>query len=169
MKHIINRDNTCCFSGYRPEKLPWGIDESDKRCETLKENLFTVSNKVINNGYSHFICGMARGSDTYFCETILALRDIYNGISIEAAIPYEKQAEKWLPEERERYSILVGKCDIVTFVSKEYSGYCMLKRNRYMVNNSSLLLAVYDGKLGGTANTVKYAVHKGLDVIEIIP
>ena len=30
---------TVCFSGYRPEKLPWGYDEDDPRCAALKERL----------------------------------------------------------------------------------------------------------------------------------
>ena len=29
----------CCFTGHRPEKLPWGTDESDPRCVKLKEEL----------------------------------------------------------------------------------------------------------------------------------
>ena len=30
---------TCAFSGHRPEKLPWGEDESDPRCAALKIRL----------------------------------------------------------------------------------------------------------------------------------
>ena len=28
---------TCCFTGHRPNKLPWGGDEEDQRCLTLKK------------------------------------------------------------------------------------------------------------------------------------
>ena len=33
------RPVTCCFTGHRPEKLPWGDDEADPRCRALKRKL----------------------------------------------------------------------------------------------------------------------------------
>jgi uncharacterized phage-like protein YoqJ len=45
----------------------------------------------------------------------------------------------------------------------------MLKRNRYMVDHSSVLIAVFDGVLGGTMQTINYARKKGLEIIEIRP
>ena len=30
---------TCAFTGHRPQSLPFGFDESDKRCVRLKEIL----------------------------------------------------------------------------------------------------------------------------------
>ena len=42
-------------------------------------------------------------------------------------------------------------------------------RNKYMVDNSDLLLAVWNGKKGGTANTVKYARKKEKEVVIINP
>jgi uncharacterized phage-like protein YoqJ len=112
---------------------------------------------------------MARGSDTYFCEAVLILREKYAGITVEAAIPYENQASGWREDERDRYRCLVGQCDHVTYVSREYSRNCMLKRNRYMVDNASVLLIVYDGMPGGTGSTLKYAKRRGLEIVEIEP
>ena len=169
MRPLINRDNTCCFSGYRPEKLPWGADESDPRCVGLKEALKDATEGIIRSGVRHFICGMARGSDTYFCDAVLSLREEYAFATLEAAIPYEAQARRWQDEERERYSRLVGLCDYVTYISREYTRGCIFVRNRYMVDNASVLLAVYDGKPGGTGNTLKYAARRGLEIIELAP
>jgi len=169
MHALINRDNSCCFSGYRPEKLPWGDNESDARCVILKQKLLETAERTILSGLRHFICGMARGCDVYFCETMLILREKYGEITIEAAIPYERQAAAWKEDERARYNGLIGQCDMVTFVSSEYSRSCMSKRNRYMVGNSSMLIAVYDGKPGGTKNTIGLAVRRGLEIVEIEP
>ena len=45
----------------------------------------------------------------------------------------------------------------------------MNRRNRYMVDRSSLLLAVYDGiPQGGTMNTLAYAMRKGVQTV-IVP
>jgi uncharacterized phage-like protein YoqJ len=169
MKPLINRDNTCCFSGYRPEKLPWGINEEDERCNRLKEKLYDVAQAVYASGIRHFICGMARGSDMYFCETVLALREEHPGITVEAALPCEEQAAKWTEAQRSRYYLLLQQCDYETYVSRRYTPECMLRRNRYMVDNSSVLIAVYDGRFGGTMHTVGYAETNGLEIIQIKP
>lgn len=34
------QSRTCCFTGHRPEKLPWGTDEGDPRCRMLKKKLY---------------------------------------------------------------------------------------------------------------------------------
>ena len=64
--HVRARQVTCSFTGHRPEKLPWGEDESDIRCAELKERLFDAVLAAYDQGYRHFLCGMARGSDFWF-------------------------------------------------------------------------------------------------------
>jgi len=169
MYPLINRDNSCCFSGYRPEKLPWGADEGDLRCEALKMRLSEAAEKIFLSGIRHFICGMARGSDMFFCEVVLCLREKHGGITVEAAIPYEDHASGWREKDRDRHFYLTERCDYATYVSSEYKRSCMLRRNRYMVDNSAVLLAVYDGKPGGTKYTIEYAMRRGLEIIEIVP
>ena len=45
----------------------------------------------------------------------------------------------------------------------------MNRRNRYMVDRSSLLIAVYDGiPQGGTLNTLSYAMGQGVRTV-ILP
>ena len=161
----MERERTCCFTGHRPEKLPWGSDEGDPRCTALKERLRDMLEEAYQAGYRHFISGMARGTDLYFCEAALALRDERPGITVEAAIPCEEQAARWPEEERQRYFNLIGRCDLETMVQHHYDRGCMLRRNRYMVDRSSRLIAVYDGMLGGTMYTLTYAMKQGLEVL----
>ena len=52
------RPISCCFSGHRPGKLPWGDDEGDRRCLALKERLWNEMEAAYERGYRHFICGM---------------------------------------------------------------------------------------------------------------
>ncbi len=158
---------TCCFTGHRPDKLPWGSDESDPRCLALKERIRSTLEEAYRRGYRHFICGMARGCDLYFCEAALALRDDRPGVTVEAAIPCESQAARWSEAERERYFRLVGLCDFETMIQRQYDRGCMLRRNRYMVDRSSLLVAAFDGTLGGTMYTLAYAMKRGVEIVRI--
>lgn len=45
----------------------------------------------------------------------------------------------------------------------------MMKRNRYMVDASQVILAVWNGKPSGTGNTIRYAQEQGKTVIVIDP
>ena len=38
------------FTGHRPEKLPWGSDESDPRCEALKQQLLEAVRAAAGEG-----------------------------------------------------------------------------------------------------------------------
>lgn len=160
----MDREHTCCFTGHRPEKLPWGCDEDDPRCLSLKERIAAALEEAYAAGMRHFICGMALGADFYFCEAVLALRERHGDLTVEAAIPCEEQAAHWREADRQRYFSLVERCDFETMVQHHYDRGCMLRRNRYMVDRSAMLIAAYDGLMGGTMYTIQYAMKKGLEV-----
>lgn len=122
------RPISCCFSGHRPGKLPWGDDEGDRRCLALKERLWNAMEAAYERGYRHFICGMAQGCDLYFCELALALRQLHGDVTVEAAIPCPSQAEGWPAEQRLRWQRLVAACDYETMVQQQYSPGCMQRR-----------------------------------------
>ena len=161
----MNREITCSFTGHRPEKLPWRGDENDPRCLALKDHLAAAVEEAYDKGMRHFLCGMARGADFYFCDAVLALRERRNGVTLEAVIPCEEQAARWTERERERYFTLVERCDGETMLQHHYDKGCMLRRNRYLVDHSAMLIAVYDGMLGGTMYTLSYAMKRGLETV----
>lgn len=165
----MGREETCCFTGHRPEKLPWGDRESDPRCAQLKRWLDRAVLECYQKGSRHFLCGMAQGADLYFCESALRLRQLYSDLRVEAAVPCRSQADRWPEADRSRYLRLLERCDLVTLVQEVYTPGCMMRRNRYMVERSSRIIAVYDGYPGGTRNTLLYALRRGLDVVQIDP
>ncbi|MBO5340056.1 MAG: DUF1273 family protein [Oscillospiraceae bacterium] len=161
----MDREHTCCFTGHRPDKLPWGTDETDPRCAALKEKIAEAVERAYQAGCRHFICGMARGCDLYFCRVVLDLRSHRPEVTVEAAIPCESQTDSWPEAERICHAGLLDQCDFETMVQHRYDRGCMMRRNRYMVDRSCRIVAVYDGiPKGGTANTLAYALKQELTV-----
>ena len=167
--NTLSRGKTCCFTGYRPEKLPWGFDEGDPRCARLAQRLYDFAEALYLSGIRRYLCGMALGSDMLFCQAVIRLRALHLEIVLEAAIPFPGQSDRWPEQARERYLELLHGCSRITVLSEQYTPACMRERNEYMVNQSSVLVAVYDGKRGGTMMTVNYAKKQGLEILQIMP
>jgi uncharacterized phage-like protein YoqJ len=161
------RQGSCCFTGHRPGKLPWGYNETDPRCLALKRRIADAIEAAYDQGYHHFLCGMALGCDLYFCERVLELRKQHPDVTIEAALPCPTQADSWPPAQRARYAAMVAACDFETLVSEKYTPSCMQRRDRYMVDHASLLIAAFDGTAGGTRYTVEYAMRQRVNIVDL--
>ena len=135
----------CAFTGYRPQKMPFGFDESDPRCIDFKARLRDTIEDLIGKGFAHFISGGALGMDLYAAETVLDLKEKYPWIILEMVSPFDDQTAKWLPEYQQRHERLFAAADIVTATGHAYTQGCLFRRNRYLVDNADLLLAAYDG------------------------
>ena len=56
-------ENSCAFTGHRPQKLPWRYDESDAGCVRLKAILAVKIVELADTGTTTFLSGMAEGTD----------------------------------------------------------------------------------------------------------
>ncbi len=112
---------------------------------------------------------MALGVDMDFAEIVLKLRNKYP-IKLECAIPCPDQTLKWNDKDKLRYDGILKRADSVNLISERYTPECMLKRNRYMVDKSELVIAVFNGaKTGGTWCTIEYAKsrNKTIELIDL--
>ena len=155
----------CGFTGHRPEKLPWGMDESDPRCVALKLRLRQTVMEQMAHGVDTFLCGMARGTDLYFAEAVLEEKASGKLLRLEAMLPCPEQADRWVEADRVRYDALLRQCDAVYLLEPKYSDGCMLRRNRALVDRAHRLISVWDGSPSGTAATVRYAHKQGKPVV----
>lgn len=158
------KETTCCFSGHRPMKLPWGMREGDPRCQKMKSWISEALEELYSSGYRRFICGMAIGCDMIFAEAVIALRQVHPDVILEGAVPCDDQASRWNKAQKQHYAELISSADVIKTFQPNYSGNCMQRRNEYMVDEASLLLACYDGRPGGTMKTILYAQRQGLEV-----
>ena len=163
-------NTACAFTGHRPSKFPWRYDETDSRCVALKEELTGQITKLAEAGVTDFFSGMAEGTDTYCAQIVLDLRRKNPALNLHCVLPCEGQADSWSDSAQERYHTIVGQADFVDYVSRKYYDGCMLARNRRLVDQAGILLAVYNGeRRGGTAATVRYARKAGREIIMIDP
>ncbi len=165
----MDPSRTCCFTGHRPEKLPWGLDEGDPRCIAIKFSLSREIEGLYHRGFRHFISGMAMGCDLYFAEAALELREKFPDLTVEGAVPCPTQADRWPEEQRRRWQDILARCDLESMVQQHYDRFCMLRRDRYMVDRSAAILAVFDGRSGGTQYTLNYAMDKKLEILLLDP
>lgn len=161
----------CAITGYRPEKLPFGGDEAREEIDAVKRRIFCEILRMTREGVSIFISGMARGVDMWAAETVFQIRDTLpdRNVQLWAAIPYNRQAASWKDTDKERYARILERADRIEYISHAYYSGCFHKRNRWMVEHATHLLAVYDGKTGGTRYTVNYARDRGLNMTIIEP
>ena len=168
--NLLSKEKTVCFTGHRVQKLPWRSNETDERCVKMKETLRAELKKAIMNGYNTFLCGMALGFDLICAEEVISLRETYKDIRIYGALPCMDQQKMWHINDKLRYQKLLEKLDGIRCLHETYCGSeCFLERNRFMVDNSSLMIALYNGVTGGTKSTVDYARKKGLEIVIIKP
>lgn len=164
----MDRSITCCFTGHRPEKMPFAATRYSFANHTFRRQLEYAVQKAVLDGYRHFITGMSRGMDLWAAMCVLDFKRAYPGLSLEAAIPCPEQSARWRDDDIRLYQFVLCRCDVKTVLSPRYVSGCMEKRNRYMVDHSSLLIAAFDGRPGGTYNTCAYAKRRNVRIYNVL-
>ena len=126
------RQHRCCFTGHRPEKL--NISE-----EQLCVRLGLEIDRAIEDGFTTFISGMAKGVDICAAELVLKRR------------------------------VSDDRLKLMRCISQEFSYSTYQRRNEWMVDHSGRVIAVYTGESGGTRNTIAYAKQQHIPCVIITP
>ncbi len=151
------------FTGHRPEKLPWGWDESAPACIDFKARLLYEIENAYSEGARYFLSGMADGVDIYAAEAVLELQKKYPDIKLIAVFPYGLG-------DSERKRSIARRAHAVVSISGEYKRECFMERNAYLIRRCSRLICGYSGEsTGGTAATMRMAMRLGrrLTVVSI--
>ncbi len=161
--------HTCSFTGYRPSKLKFLFDKNSAEYKKLYEVLTEEIIHLIENGVTYFQTGMALGIDLMCAEIVIALKKKYN-VHLFCVIPCINQCQDWKKEDILLYNEIIESASGIYYTSNEcYTKGCMMIRNRYLVDNAEYVLAVYDGKKGGTKYTLEYAKKNKKSIIIINP
>lgn len=150
---FINKARSVAITGHRILNKDFNQIRLEKQLEEL-----------IKNGYDTFLIGMALGFDSTCFKALEKIRE-RKQIKLVACIPCLSQDYKFNDAQKKEYRRMLSVADEKVLISKEYTNRCMQKRNKFMVDNASVVLAYIKRDLGGTANTVKYAKQNGVPVI----
>lgn len=155
----------CCFTGHRPKAFPWSKKDKTRQ-RSLLERIEQAIDKEIEQGTRRFITGNALGVDTWAAEIVLQKKKEDPSIVLEIAVPFTGHNS-----DIAKVKEIQEQADLVHVVSSsKRMSAAYYDRNKYMVDQSEAIIAVYDPELspgGGTANTLKYAKKQGLRINQI--
>lgn len=148
------------FTGHRPQRLE---QYGSGVLNGIKEEI-TGWLKALRPKSS--IVGMAVGVDQLAAGICVALN-----IPFDAAIPCANQDGRWTEKQKRYYQMLLSRAHKQIMVTEgPPASWKFLKRNKWIVDNCDILIAVWDGEGdGGTSHCVGYAIETGRKLIIIDP
>ena len=187
------------ITGHRPNnKSMGGYDYNSSKNLAIKKEIrhkFIELISSINDDFT-FYCGGALGVDTFCFQIVEDIKNkkeqkliisdytfVDREINLILAMPFKEQDKAWFKQsdknELKREQEVADKVVLVdTLEDYKIKGYTediyypakMQKRNQFMVDNSDIVIAVWDGsKKGGTYNCIKYAQKLEKEIIQINP
>lgn len=148
-------------TGHRPQFLSpdsqaWAERELERVAVKLRDQ----------HGMQVGISGMALGADTWWgYATLYAWQELW------AFIPFPQQSDRWAPADVVRWQELRERATHEMLIAGEYSVGALHARNDAMLENSDLVVAVWDPSktTGGTASAVQKAQQRGLPILHVDP
>jgi uncharacterized phage-like protein YoqJ len=118
-------------------------------------------------GFTRFICGGALGVDWIAAEEVLKHKKAH----LILALPFLGYNSVWPRHTIEKFERnILGRANSVKCIcDPPFEPIKMQIQNEWMVDQSDLVIAVWDGSGSGTANCVKYALKSDKPVYRINP
>lgn len=159
----------CCFTGHRPEKLILSEASIPVIENKIKALLRPVIRDMLSRDKTIFITGMSRGFDLWAADIVLQEKILNPEIKLVCALPFSGFEQRWAKKDRLHYHNILENADFIKELSPHYYAGCFQKRNIFMVDSSSAVIAAFNGSPGGTKNTIRYAEKNGTEIINILP
>lgn len=147
--------HTIAFTGHRSY-----CRRHDSAIEAEVERLYAL-------GARRFRVGMAEGFDLAVACVVLHVSESKPDIEIELFVPWPDFPSTFSSANRRIYDLIVGQAAALHYVSSEYHVGVFQARNEAMVDGADLVVAWWNGRPSGTANTVRYAHKIGCPVKNI--
>lgn len=156
--------NSVGFTGRPPNRLGGYGRSSNPYYEWVVEQIGDVLGRTYQKGCRRFISGMALGFDFWVAEEVLAWQNdrATSDVILVAAVAFPSQPSKWNSSDQDKFDDMLRQAEVHTIGGDPYSNGKLFERNRWIVDNSDVLVAGWDERPdGGTWNTVSYARKQG--------
>lgn len=139
----------CCFFGHKD--IPHGI----------KEHLTVVLIELISQGVDSFLVGNQGGFDSIVLHSLRMLKEKYPHITYNVVLAYMPGAkEEWSPYEQMETLYPEG-------LESVHPRYAISWRNKWMVQESDVVVTYITHSWGGAAKYMEYARRKKKTIINI--
>ena len=118
-------------------------------------------------GACRFRVGMAEGFDLAAASAVLVAKNKHSDIELEVFIPWRGFEQTFSESNRRLYSLIVERATQIHYIAEGYYHGVYQERNEKMVDGADYVIAWWNGKPSGTANTVRYARRVGCPVKNI--
>lgn len=89
-------------------------------------------------------------------------------INLVAVTPVQNQDCSYSETDKNLYRYIPKHSLYQIIISQEFSNESYLRRNDYMLQNSSYIISYYDGQSGGTMYTINRAKQQGPKIINLL-
>ena len=141
---------TCCFFGHK--------DTPSSVYDKLKE---VVEKLIVEDGVTSFLVGNQGHFDSLVLSALRRLKEMYPHINYNVVLAYmPAEKEEWNPYK-------FGETMLPEGIESVHTRYAISWRNKWMVNESDVIVAYITHSWGGAAKYVELAQRKGKTIISI--
>ena len=158
----LDKSKTVAFTGHRSFKM------KGQSQEALYQATFNNVLSLCDQGYDTFLTGMAEGFDMLAALTVLTIQIEYKHISLIAVVPFVGQENGFLIDDKAVYETILDKVSQKVIISDHYQVGVYHRRNDFLIDNSSVLIACYNGSPRGTKYTFERARRQGHKIINLL-
>lgn len=169
----IIKEKTVAFTGNRELNTPDGRPDHNL-INVIRTELYYALEDCYHEGKNTFLDGMAWGFDLLAAEVTLELKTKYPDIKLIAVIPFMGQELTFSQANQKLFKKINDAADERIFIRDGYSNEAYHKRNDFLIDNCSEMIAYCNtnvkgvrGKGHGTLSTIRKAEQKGLFVTNI--
>ena len=146
-------DRICSFFGHR-----------DVFCDLSDELYKAIETAITEYSITTFYVGDRGNFDRQASGTVFAMKKKYNNIRLVLVLPYFTNK---LNEYRKAYEEQYDEIIIPSILDGVHPKGAITKRNRWMVDESELIISYITRDFGGAYDTVEYAKKRNKRIINI--
>ncbi len=158
-ENMIDKKRTACFTGHR--KIP------AQEIKNIEKQLDEIIEKLYQKGVIFYGVGGSYGFDMLAEKAVIRAKQHHIEIKLILVLPCRDHDKYWTEDNKTAFAEIKNQADKIVYLSENYSGDCMHKRNRHLVNYSGYCVAYFNKNSGGTAFTVNYARQNGLEIFNL--